>query len=220
MMTRKKTANGLRVALVAMGIVGSTVGLANAGTITAVPLPNDETAIVNTGEALISACDFGDNATSPDINGIVHTSGSWNVSGLTFNATFQGDYRGGEASAAGYTGDMLELMEGIGGKPAPGPISLEISGLTVGKQYLFQGYWEANNYGQTVSVTFEGTDTQGGITGTGVGVLISYTFTAGDTSLDADLTKTGGTENPWWQGYCLQEIPGPAATPGTLIYGK
>jgi hypothetical protein len=104
---------------------------------------------------------------------------------------------------------MLNLMGGIAGNGAPGPISLDISGLNVGTNYLFQGYWEANNFGQTASVTFEGPDIQGGITGVqGLGTLISYTFTAGDTVLDADLSKTAGSDNIWWLGYSVQEVRG------------
>ena len=161
-----------------------------------------------------------------DINGISHAlasavangDGADNLAELTINSTFDGNYRSAQAGAAGYTGDLLDLMGGIAGVTAPGPIALDISGLTIGTSYLFQGYWEANNFSQTASVAFEGVDTQGGITGNGtLGVLISYSFTATDTVLDADLTRTGGTENIWWQGYSLQAIPVP--TPVALPAG-
>jgi len=197
-------------------------GSVNAGTIVTTPLTNNESDIVNTGLTVVSAANLGSQAggnTTVDINGISHPVASAGNNGtgadliaeLAINSTFDGNYRSGQASAAGYTGDMLNLMGGIAGNAAPGPISMDISGLTVGKNYLFQGYWEANNFGQTASVTFEGTDTQGGITGVGgLGTLISYTFTAGDAVLDADLSKTAGSDNNWWLGYSLQEIPEPS----------
>ena len=196
---------------------GPTSFVNSNGTVTAAPLPNDESAIVNTGGTVISAANFGSEAggnSTVDINGIVHPvasaanngTGADLIPGLTINSTFDGNYRSGQSGTAGYTGDMLDLMGGIAGNGSPGPLSLEISGLTVGEDYLFQGYWEANNFGQTAMVTFEGVDTLGGITGAnGLGSLISYSFTASDTILNADLFKTGGSDNIWWLGYSLQE---------------
>ena len=203
-----------------------TAGGLQAGTITTSSLTNNETDIVNLGTAVVSAANFGSGSggtMSVDINGINHElasaanngTGADLLTGVAINSTFDGQYRSGQATASGYTGDMHNLMSGIAGRAAPGPIELDISGLTVGQDYLFQGYWEANNFNQTASVTFEGTDTLGGITGDGtLGVLISYEFTASDTILDADLTRTGGTDNIWWLGYSLQEqtaVPEPTS---------
>ena len=138
---------------------------------------------------------------------------------LNINSSFDGNYRSGQIGAAGYTGDMLNLLGGIAGNSAPGPISLEINGLTPGQDYLFQGYWEANDFGQTVSVTFEGTDTQGGITGVGgLATLISYSFTATDSTLNADLSKTAGADNNWWLGYSLQTAQSLAVTNGSFEF--
>jgi len=191
--------------------------------ITISPL-TDETDIVNTGFALVSACDFSADLTDPEINGIVHTSGSANVAGLTVgNWTAEGDWFGGYSTY--YTGDLAELMHGFAMSDfndKVGPIELNISGLTIGKKYLFQGYWDStNNADSRFSVTFEGTDTQGGITRIDdQGALISYTFIAGDTSLDADMIKASGAtwDKPWWQGYCLQEAE--ASSRGTMIFIK
>ncbi len=199
------------------------------GAISVSTLTNDESDIVNLGTTVVSAANLGSQAggnTTVDINGISHPVASAANNGdgadlipeLTINSTFDGNYRSGQASAAGYTGDMLDLLGGIAGNGAPGPISLEISGLNVGTDYLFQGYWEANNFGQTASVTFEGTDTQGDITGVGgQATLISYTFTAGDSVLNADLSKTAGSDNNWWLGYSLQEAAGGPPPPVTTM---
>ena len=211
-----------------MALAVCAVGALQAGTITTSSLTNNESDIVNLGTPVISAVNFGSTqggTMSVDINGINHEvasaanngTGADLLSGVAINSTFDGHYRTGQATASGYTGDMQNLMSGIAGRAAPGPIELDISGLTVGQDYLFQGYWEANNFNQTASVTFEGTDTLGGISGDGtLGVLISYEFTASDTMLDADLTHTGGTDNIWWLGYSLQEqvaVP----EPGTCV---
>ncbi len=196
------------------------VGSAQAAVITTSPLTNNESDIVNLGTSVVSAANLGSGAggnTTVDINGIIHPLASAGNNGpgadlipeLNINSSFDGNYRSGQIGAAGYTGDMLNLLGGIAGNGAPGPISLEINGLTPGQNYLFQGYWEANNFGQTVSVTFEGTDTQTGITGVGgLATLISYSFTATDTALNADLSKTAGSDNNWWLGYSLQVAPG------------
>ena len=102
-------------------------------------------------------------------------------------------------------------MAGIAGVASPGPLTLELSGLTPGKTYLFQGYWEANQYNQVVSITFESTDTLNNIAGNGMGTLISYQFTASDDTLNVALTKTAGTDSVWLQGYSLQAVPEPSA---------
>ncbi len=215
----------LTLAVVAMATFVLTANAVSAGTITTAPLTNNETDILNLGTTVVSAANLGSQAggnSTVDINGISHpvASASNNGNGadliptLTINSSFDGNYRSGQAGTAGYTGDMLNLMGGIAGNGAPGPISLDISGLTVGTDYLFQGYWEANNFQQTASVTFEGTDTEAGITGVGgLGTLISYSFTAGDTVLDADLSKTAGSDNIWWLGYSLQEQPASTTVP-------
>ena len=58
-----------------------------------------------------------------------------------------------------------------------------------------------------------GTDLETGITGNGtLGVLIGYTFTAGDNPLDVEFVRTGDTGlNMWLQGYSLQAIPEPGS---------
>ena len=204
-------------------VLAPVVHCAHAGTIAISPLTNNESDVVNLGTTLVSAANLGSAANgnnTVDINGLVHPVASAANQGpadelipeLSVNATFDGTYRSGNAATAGYTGDLLDLMGGIAGTGAPGPITLTISGLSIGQAYLFQGYWEANNFGQTASVTFEGTDTQGGITGAGgLGTLISYTYTATDTVLEASLSKTGGNDNIWWMGYSLQEVPEPSS---------
>jgi uncharacterized protein (TIGR03382 family) len=223
---------------IAVTITCSLLGVsqsAQAGFISTSSLTNNETDIVSLGTRIVSAANFGavvGGTTDVDINGILHAvasraeqgPGAELIPGLSINSTFDGHYRIGNAGAAGYTGDMLNLLGGIAGTGAPGPITLGISGLTVGRDYLFQGYWEANNFGQTASVTFEGTDTLGGITGiNGLATLISYSFTAGDTVLNVSLTRTAGIDNIWWQGYSLQEarsVPEPAtSTLGLLGLG-
>ena len=198
--------------------------VSQAGTIFTSILTDDETNIVNLGTTVVSAANFGSTSggtQTVDINGIIHTAasaannGSGNdlLSGATINSFFDGQFRG----ATAYSGDMQNLMGGIAGNG--GPIVITISGLTIGQEYLFQGYWEAENTGQIVQVTFDGVDTLGGIdgdpqgagTGDDLGVLISYSFTATDTDLVASLNKTSGVDNVWWQGYSLQTaIPEPS----------
>ena len=207
--------------LVTLSAAFLAITSSRAATVVATSLANDETLIVNTGQGVIEAANFGsaDGGNSDvDINGLVHlvASQSNNGSGndllpsASIDSTFDGNYRSGNASTAGYTGDLLDLMGGIAGNGAPGPITITLPGLTVGNQYLFQGYWEANNFNQTATATIEG-DSLAGITGVGdLGTLISYNFVAQDTTLTASLTHTGGTDNIWWQGFSVQNIPEPS----------
>ena len=90
---------------------------------------------------------------------------------------------------------------------------MSISGLTVGREYLYQAYWEGVT-GQTLSVTIEG-DTLNNVADAALGVLISYQFTAGDDTLnifmDRDDGITTGDLNNWISGYSLQTtVPEPS----------
>jgi hypothetical protein len=90
---------------------------------------------------------------------------------------------------------------------------MSVSGLTVGKEYLFQAYWETNNIaGAVLEATIEG-NTKSGIvaladkfTNPG-GTMISYQFVAGDDTLNASFNRTDSVTNDWLSGYSLQEIP-------------
>ena len=210
-------------ALFATGLVASLgIGMgASAGTITVADLLNNEAQIINTGGGVVSAVNFGSLANgnnTVDINGISHqVSSSTNQADLDLvntvvsnsNFTFDGTYRAGAAVTAGYSGDMADLMGGIAGTAS---LDFDVFGLTPGTTYLFQTYWEANNTAQVNTITFEGTDSQGGITGNGTnGVLISYTFVAGDNTLDVQFVKNSGTDNVWLQGYSLQVVPEPSS---------
>lgn len=210
-------------ALVTAGLVSH----AQAAPIVVTQLTNNEADIVNTGGDVVSAANFGsqvevgaDGATlSVDINGIVHQvasaaqggDGADLIANASINSTFDGHFRNSRAGQVGYTGDLRNLMAGIAGVASPGPLTLELSGLTPGKTYLFQGYWEANQYNQVLTVSFESTDTLSNITGNGMGTLISYQFTASDDTLNVSLTKTAGTDSVWLQGYSLQAVPEPGS---------
>ena len=196
---------------------------AQAGVITTTVLNDNESQIVNTGGGVISAANFGaasSGTATVDINGIIHAvasatnngDGGDNIANLAINSTFDGHYRGGASTGAGYTGDMQNLMAGIAGIAHPNVLTLDISGLTIGTDYLFQAYWEANNFSQTANIVFEDLDSQSGIAGDGEkGVLISYTFTAGDDTLNVSFNRNGGSDNPWLQGYSLQVVPEPGS---------
>ena len=197
----------LRTVAAMAGIV-LTATSAQAATITSAAFNggNDQSQIVNTGGTLVSAANFGEAAVT--INGIAHAAGSAGGANLTLNEDYEGAFRDepGEAGAtgAGATGEMFTLLSGIAGFNAS-PLSLDISGLTIGQDYLFQAYWEANA-GETLSVDFEG-DTAA-IADNIKGVLISYTFTAGDDTFNA--TFENDTVGNWVQGYSLQVIPEPS----------
>jgi hypothetical protein len=112
----------------------------------------------------------------------------------------------------GWADQIVYFTSGIAGATS---IDMDVFGLTPGENYLFQTYWEANDHNQVATMTFEGTDVETGITGNGtVGVLIGYTFTAGDNTLDVEFVPTawtgGATTNMWLQGYSLQAIPEPS----------
>ena len=189
---------------------------ATAGIITA-SLLDEETDIVNTGGALVSACHFQNPASGdPDpARGQWHPPHRWvrnNVANLTQNMSFEGDYRNGASGLPQGGSDIVQvLLSGIAGGSS---INMSISGLTPGKEYLFQAYWEANGTSpqHTLTMTLEG-DTLGGVGPQGIpgGVLISYRFPAGDNTLNAffdrDDGATSGDLNNWLSGYSLQEIP-------------
>lgn len=193
-------------------------------------LTNDESKIINTGGAVIAAVNFGSQQVAGpsgshgmtqtvDINGIVHQVASASnggdgadlISNVTTNSTFDGNFRYTAAGSVGYTGDLRNLIAGIAGVPSPGPLTVDVSGLTSGVTYLFQGYWEANAENQVISVTFEGTDTLTGISGNGMATVISYEFTASDNTLNVSLSKTAGSDSLWLQGFSLQVVPEPGS---------
>jgi hypothetical protein len=193
---------------------------ATAGVITA-SLLDEVTDIVNTGGALVSACHFQNPAAGDPsplvVNGIPHTVGRTKVANLTQNMFFEGDFRnGGSGLPQGGSNTVQVLLSGIAGG---NPVTMSVSGLTPGRQYLFQAYWEANgtNPQHTLTMTLEG-DSLSGVGPQGIpgGVLISYSFTAGDHTLNAffdrDDGATSGDLNNWLSGYSLQEIPNTFAT--------
>jgi len=204
-----------RSALIAIASItlGTSYSFSQAITAT---LLDEETDIINTGGALVSAVHFQDPAAGdPDpliINGIPHTVGSGSEADLTANFGFEGDFRNG---ASGFPQDgtniVQVLLSGIAGANG---INMEIAGLEVGKTYLFQAYWEVDR-NHTLTVTFEN-DSLAGIeeqqdVGSGIlgGTLISHTFTAGDTTYNAFLDRDddeGGDPNNWLSGYSLQDL--------------
>lgn len=197
----------LRTVAAMAGIV-LTATSAQAATITSAAFNggNDQSQIVNTGGTVVSAANFGEAAVT--INGIAHAAGSAGAANLTLNDTFQGPFRGPDwtdyVGAAGFTDEMATLLQGIAGNDS-GPLTLAISGLTEGQDYLFQAYWEADS-GETLTVNFEG-DTEA-IVDQEPGTLISYTFTAGDETFNASFAAS--VANPWISGYSLQVIPEPS----------
>jgi hypothetical protein len=101
------------------------------------------------------------------------------------------------------------MLEGIGGGSF---LEMVIGNLTPGQEYLFQAYWEANNWGpgtQTLSVTIEG-DTLTRVASQAPAVLMAYRFVAGDDTLEIIMDRDdglGGDGNNWLSGYSLQEVP-------------
>lgn len=198
------------IGLIALSSIGHT---AMAATVTATNLLN-ETSIINSG-TLISAVNLGATqggtpTADATVNGILHkvASAANNGNGadlipeLTINSNFDGQYRNG---ANPFAGDLKNLIGGIAGTGAPGPLTLDIAGLIAGEHYLFQAYWESGtNNNQTATATIEG-DSLAGISGVST-QLISYEFTAADDTLNFELLKTSGNENIWLSGYSLQQV--------------
>ena len=188
---------------------------ATAGVIS-VSLFDEPTDLVNTGGPVHSACHF-QNPSEGDpsplvVNGIPHVVGRNTPSNLTQNMGFEGDFRDGASGLPTDGSDVVQvLLSGIAGANG---ITMSISGLTVGQEYLFQAYWEANgtNPQQSLTMTFEN-DSLSGVGPQGIpgGVLISYSFTASDTTLNAFVDRddgaTTGDQNNWLSGYSLQEVP-------------
>ena len=184
-----------------------------------------EASIINTGGTVVSAVNLGATqggtpTADATVNGILHrvASASNNGTGadlipeLTINSSFDGQYRNG---ANPFAGDLRNLIGGIAGRGAPGPLALDVSGLSIGTTYLFQAYWEAgSNNNQTGTVTIEG-ESLAGINSSST-QLISYTFDATDTELNFELLKTSGNENIWLSGYSLQEVPQAIPEPSTF----
>ncbi len=203
------TSTVLLRSVAAMAGIVLTATSAQAATITSVAFNggNDQSQIVNTGGTLVSAANFGEAAVT--INGIAHAAGSLNGANLTLNEDYEGAYRNLDSEAgatgAGATDEMFTLLSSMAGFNTS-PLTLDISGLTIGQDYLFQAYWEANA-GETLSVNFEGVTAD--IDDDIKGVLISYTFTAGDDTFNA--TFENDTSGNWVQGYSLQAIPEPSS---------
>ncbi|MEM9347993.1 MAG: PEP-CTERM sorting domain-containing protein [Planctomycetota bacterium] len=195
---------------------GLTLG-AEPATITSVDLV-DENSIINTGGDVVSAVNLGSpqavSTVDATVNGILHKVASAANAGdgadlipeLTINSTFDGGFR---TTFNPFSGDLNNLIGGIAGTPAPGPLELDITGLSIGTTYLFQAYWETGTTNQTGTVTIEG-DSLAGINSTNT-QLISYTFEATDTELNFELLQTGGSDSIWLSGYSLQVVPEPGS---------
>lgn len=90
--------------------------------------------------------------------------------------------------------------------PIPGAnnLTLNINGLVIGKEYLFQGYWEGWPTEQ-LDFTAEGTTIN---VADQNATLITFRFTATDDTLNISLNKTVAVDgNEWLSGYSLQEVP-------------
>jgi antitoxin component YwqK of YwqJK toxin-antitoxin module len=154
----------------------------------------DESSIVNTGAALVSAVNFGE--VEVTVNSLLHGSETGAGKNLTLNSRFEGALRHNPLPAP-----LDTLFRGIAGAPS---LNLDISGLEIGTEYLFQAYWE-DNAGQIMNVTMEG-DTLSGIADQPNGLVISYTFTAGDNTLNTSFTRRDRLDNTWLSGYSLQKV--------------
>ena len=205
--------------LINTSIALALIGSASAGiTITAIPnVLSDaaEATIINTGQGLLSAANFGNDTVTGntvDINGLLHPSGSgnaFNAPGFALSASgFEGDFRGAPISNAFTVGsDMERLLRGIKGGD---PTTMTISGLTPGDHYLFQAYWETDD-ADTFTVTIEGDTETGIVVNQPNGAVIGYDFVAGDTELNFSLDGETVAGNKWISGYSLQAIPEPSA---------
>lgn len=169
-------------------------------------LLDEEADIINTGGAVYSAVHFQNPAAGDPspliVNGIPHTVGSASDANLTTGGSgpFEGDFRNGQS---GLGGNLETLLSGIRGA---NNLSLNISGLSIGTDYLFQAYWEGWP-GEVLEFTAEGTTIS--VTDQNAS-LITFRFTATDDTLNISLNKTPGTpvdNNEWLSGYSLQEVP-------------
>lgn len=191
--------------ILVLGAAAALVGSASAATIVASTVTST-TSIINTsgtGGSVVSAANFGEAAVT--VNGILHGAGSAAGANLTHNFGFEGDFRNGQT---GHGGVLETLFSGIAGANG---ITMSISGLTVGREYLYQAYWEGWP-DQSLNVTIE-LDTLNNVADAALGVLISYQFTATDNTLNIfmDLTNVSGGNN-WLSGYSLQTtVPEPSA---------
>lgn len=180
-------------------------------------LLDEESDIVNTGGALISATNFGEQALT--VNGIAHSASSTGA-GLTVTApgNFEGDFRNGETGLPQDGSDKIQiLLSGIRGGSS---VTLEIAGLNSGTEYLFQLYWEGQN-AQRLDATIEGASLTNiadlatdGTTDPDGGTLLSYQFVATDNTLNAlfdNNVASAGDGNTWIQGYSLQVVPEPSS---------
>lgn len=206
---KMKSAYPFRISIfVTVGAAAAALmGSASAATIVASTVTST-TSIINTsgtGGSVVSAANFGEAAVT--VNGILHGAGSAAGANLTHNLTFEGDFRNGQT---GHGGVLETLFSGIAGANG---ITMSVSGLTVGREYLYQAYWEGVP-GQTLVVTIEG-DSISNVADAALGVLISYQFTATDTILNIFMDRddaTGGDPNNWLSGYSLQTtVPEPSA---------
>jgi len=198
----------LALAAVGLLVLGTA---AQAGTITRSDLTT-ETDIVNLGGTLLGAYNFGGTG-AVTVNGIPHANSNSTYGPINFSGPY-GD-------PIGLSGDLFTLIDGIAGTAnANEPGILNVGGLTTGSNYLFQAYWvvKDNHATRKMNVTFEG-DSLSNIAAnppTGGAVLISYDFTAGDDTLNATFTGTGGDENGWICGFSLQSAEPPP--PPTLAH--
>lgn len=188
---------------------------------------SSETDLQVTGGTVVSAANFGSaagTAMSPLLlNGISHMgfgNGSKNVLTTVGDADVLvtiggsiGDFRG-NARVGDLADPLYTLFRGIAASGGPtgssgGTVGLDISGLSVGTEYLLQVYWEHREYvGNPLDLTIEGATTS--VLPTTSPSLFSYRFTATDGTLNAlfdyqDNVDTG--DNNWISGYSLQVIP-------------
>jgi hypothetical protein len=196
-------------ALVLAGSGATQAGIITRGDLTA------ETDIVNTGGTVVQAHNFG-NTGAVTVNGIAHASSNSTYTPVNFSGPY------GDPNPGAFTGDMFTLLDGIAGtNNANEPGTLTVGGLTPGQDYLFQAYWivKDNFASRKMNVTFEG-DALANIDAnpdTSQAVLISYDYTAGDSTLNATFTGTGGDENGWICGYSLQTNGPPPPPPPTTL---
>ena len=198
----------LKTLLVAVSLCVASATSSGAATIVA-SLLDQETDIVNTGGSLVSAANFGAGEVLT-VNGLLHSAGTaGGGANFTINNTFQGDFRNNASGLPDGT-PLNELLDGIAGANG---ITMSISGLTIGQEYLYQTYWEGNA-GTTLTITMEG-DNLSLVPDQVPAVLISYQFTATDSILNINIDRddaVSGDPNNWLSGYSLQTIPEPSSS--------
>ena len=194
------------VAVLVMVAGGARAGTITSGSLTA------EADIVNLGGTVIAAQNFGGTGAAT-VNGIAHINSNSGYAPINFS--------GGYGDPAGMSGSLFTLIDGIAGTTdANEPASLTVGGLTVGKDYRFQAYWivKENFTTRKMNVNLEGdTASISANPNTSEAVLISYDFTAGDTTFTGTFDGSDGVgtgANGWLCGYSLQspDPPPPGAS--------